>query len=174
MDRKSSAARPAGLALGSNLGDRRSHLCAARDFLLTLHEGTDAPAVSGLYETDPVDCPPGSQPFLNAVVEITTNQSPDALLAALALFEQRSGRPADRERNAPRAVDLDLLYAGELVLDTAELILPHPRLTGRRFVLQPLADIRPDLVLPAQSRSVSQLLDALPADSGVRLVAATW
>lgn len=163
-----------GLALGSNLGDSRAHLRAARDFLLTLHEDETSPSVSGLYATEPVDCPPGSPAFLNAVVEIATARPPRALLAALAAFEGLLGRPAQRERNAPRAVDLDLLYAGDIVLTTPELVLPHPRIKERRFVLQPLADIRPELVLPGQTKPVTQLLAELPVGADVRLMAAEW
>lgn len=165
---------PTGLALGSNLGDSQGHLRDARDFLLSLHEGEANAAVSGLYATEPVDCPPGSHSFLNAAVEISTSRSPQELLATLAAFETKLGRPTRRERNAPRAVDLDILYVGDLVRDSPELVLPHPRLAQRRFVLQPLADIRPELVLPGQTRTIAQLLAALPAAHDVRLMAAQW
>lgn len=163
-----------GIALGSNLGDRLACLRAGRDFLLALHEGPAPAAVSPVYETEPVGCPPGSSAFLNAVVEIDTPLEPAALLGRLAAFERGLGRPARRSVNAPRPLDLDLLYAGATELRTAHLTLPHPRLAQRRFVLQPLADIRPHLVLPAQSRPVSALLAALPPEPQVRPFAPAW
>ena len=163
-----------GLALGSNLGDRLAHLRAGRDFLLALHEGPRPPALSPVYETAPVGCPPGSPAFLNAVIEIETSLDPAALLARLAAFEQQLGRPARRITNAPRLLDLDLLYAGDTILDLPTLTVPHPRLAQRRFVLQPLAAIRPQLIIPGQSLTVTQLLAALPDDPRVHLCAATW
>jgi 2-amino-4-hydroxy-6-hydroxymethyldihydropteridine diphosphokinase len=163
-----------GLALGSNLGDRLALLRAGRDFLLALHEGPEAAAVSAVYETDPVDCPPGSSAFLNAVVIISTALAPAALWARLAAFERQLGRPARRAHHAPRPLDLDILYSGAALLDSPELVLPHPRLAGRRFVLQPLAALQPRLVLPGQTRTVGELLAALPAEPAVRLFASTW
>jgi 2-amino-4-hydroxy-6-hydroxymethyldihydropteridine diphosphokinase len=163
-----------GIALGSNLGDRLACLRAGRDFLLALHEGPDPAAVSPVYETDPVGCPSGSPAFLNAVIEIDTPLEPAALLARLAAFECTLGRQAERSVNAPRPLDLDILYAGTTEIRTADLTLPHPRLTQRRFVLQPLADIRPRLVLPGQSRPVSQLLAALPVEPRVRPCGSAW
>lgn len=165
---------PAGLALGSNLGDRRSHLRAARDFLSALHEGREPPVVSGLYETDPVDCPPGSAPFLNAVMEILTSLPPEDLLARTDNFERQLGREARRERNAPRPIDIDILYVGGRTILSGNLVIPHPRLTQRRFVLQPLAEVRPDLVLPGESCSVAGLLALLPPLPAVRPAAVPW
>lgn len=165
---------PVGLALGSNLGDRQSHLRAAHDFLATMHAGTEPPAVSALYETDPVDCPPGSAPFLNAVVEILTSLPPEDLLARIGAFERQLGRKVLRERNAPRPIDIDILYAGNRTICSAKLVVPHPRLTQRRFVLQPLADIRPDLVLPGETRCVADLLAFLPPVPAVRPAAFSW
>ena len=129
-----------GLALGSNLGDRLAHLRQGRDLLLSLHEGPAPAAVSPVYETEPVDCPPGSASFLNAVVEIRTSLDPGQLLRQLIRLESELGRSPARERNTARSLDLDIIYAGQLVIDTPTLILPHPRMTVRRFVLQPLAD----------------------------------
>lgn len=163
-----------GIALGSNTGDRLAHLQAGRELLVRLHGGARPAAVSPVYGTDPVDCPPGSDAFLNAVVEIETTHPPEELLRTFATLESQRGRPAARASNAPRPLDLDILYAGETVRQTAALTLPHPRLHLRRFVLQPLCDIRPHLQLPGFDRPVSALLDALPEEPAVRLFAAEW
>lgn len=164
----------AGIALGSNLGDRAAHLAAAKHFLSSLHTGPAAPLCSALFETEPVDCTPGTGPFLNAVMEIETQLEPLDLLARLRDFETQQGRAVDRGRNAPRQLDLDLLYAGDHHMDTTALVLPHPRMTARRFVLQPLAEIQPDLVLPGQDLTVAQLLAALPASPAVRPADSAW
>jgi 2-amino-4-hydroxy-6-hydroxymethyldihydropteridine diphosphokinase len=169
-----SSLQPVGLALGSNLGDRWSHLRAARDFLAAWHEGDGPPAVSPVYETEPVDCPPDSAPFLNAVMEIVSSLDPEELLARADTFERRLGRDATRERNAPRPIDIDILYAGDREIRDTAFEVPHPRLTRRRFVLQPLAEIRPRLVLPGQTLNVAELLALLPAAPAVRQVAAAW
>lgn len=157
-----------GIALGSNIGDRGEYLRDARAALAKLHEGPRTPLVSAVYETEPVDCKPGTAAYLNAVMEIETSLDPASLLRALQRIEQAAGRPARRPHNAPRTLDLDLLYAGDCVLDTTELTLPHPRLAQRRFVLQPLADIRPELVLPGANRSIAELLAGLPQSPKVK------
>lgn len=97
-------------------------------------------------------------------MELECDLSPDELLTQLRKIESSLGRPTHRQRNAPRTIDLDILYAGDQVLKSEELTLPHPRLTQRRFVLQPLADIRPGLVLPGQSKDISTLLADLDSD----------
>jgi 2-amino-4-hydroxy-6-hydroxymethyldihydropteridine diphosphokinase len=163
-----------GIALGSNLGDRLAHLRAARQLLLTLHEGPEFAAVSPVYETTPVGCPPDSPAFLNAVIEITTALDPATLLDRLATLERDLGRAANRTRNSPRPLDLDILYAGDIAIQTPALTVPHPRLAQRRFVLQPLSDIRPHLVLPGQSRTIAQLLAAVPHEPAAHLFASDW
>jgi 2-amino-4-hydroxy-6-hydroxymethyldihydropteridine diphosphokinase len=164
----------AGIALGSNLGDRAARLAAAKRFLSSLHAGPGAPLCSALYETEPVDCAPGTAAFLNAVVEIKSPLEPLDLLARLREFERQQGRALDGGRNTPRQLDLDLLYAGDNQMDTPALVLPHPRMTTRRFVLQPLAEIRPDLVLPGHHLTVAQLLAALPASPAARPADCAW
>lgn len=163
-----------GIALGSNLGDRTAHLVAARNFLAPLHEGPLAPLCSGLYETEPVDCATDTAPFLNAVVEIETSLTPAALLPRLRAYEATAGRVAPHPKNSPRTIDLDLLYADALRVETPSLILPHPRMTARRFVLQPLAEIRPDLILPGEKQTVAALLTRLPTTPAAQLVASHW
>lgn len=174
MAEKSTGPVPVGLALGANLGDRGSHLRTARNFLAALHEGGKPPALSLVYETDPVDCPPGSAPFLNAVMEIVTSLPPEDLLARADELERQLGRPAQRGRNAPRPIDIDILYVGHRIIRTERLTVPHPRLTSRRFVLQPLADVRPDLLLPGETLRVADLLALLPPAPAVRPAAFSW
>ncbi len=136
-----------GISLGSNLGDRPAHLRAA---VAALERVRNSPhlLLSSVYETDPVDCPPGSGAFLNAVIEIETGYSPLDLLAHTQAIERELGRPSLHQRNAPRTVDLDLLYYDQVRLAEPDLTLPHPRMWERVFVLTPLAEIRPDLVPP--------------------------
>lgn len=150
-----------GISLGSNLGDRLGNLRAAVAKLRPLLSGTHL-LVSPVYETEPVNCPPGSGAFYNAVVEIETALAPLQLLAATQTIERELGRPAEREINAPRTIDLDLLYYDDRSFHGPGLALPHPRMAERAFVLKPLAAIRPDLV-PAEQRHI---LD----DPEVRLV----
>jgi len=160
----------AGIALGSNLEPRLIHLQAARGRLLALHSDNRTVAFgSKVYETSPVDCVEFTPPFLNAVMEISTDLSPEALLVALQDIEEQLGRPAVRERNSPRTIDLDILYYDDLVFTQDNLILPHPRMAERRFVLQPLADIRGEMILPGQTRSVSELLHELPSTESVEV-----
>lgn len=164
----------AGIALGSNLGARRTNVAAGRDFVVGLHEGADRPLCSGLYQTEPVDCAPGTEAFINAAVEIETSLTPTALWQKLRDHERESGRREHRAKNSPREIDLDILYMGGVRLDSPALVLPHPRMLSRRFVLQPLADIRAGLVLPGQTATVAQLLSALPPEPAVHLVARDW
>lgn len=154
-----------GIALGSNLGDRAANLQRGLELLLArLPDGACVTAQAGWYETEPVDCAPGTQAFLNSVVEIEAALSPTEMHAHLQAVEQAMGRPAVREKNAPRALDLDVLYAGDVVSADPALLLPHPRLHQRRFVLAPLAEVRPQLVLPGFTQSISGLLTALLDD----------
>jgi 2-amino-4-hydroxy-6-hydroxymethyldihydropteridine diphosphokinase len=150
----------AGIALGSNLGDRSALLLDAIAHLKAIHEGGTFLA-STLHETDPVDCPPGSPCFLNGVVELETSLHPVALLAKLQNLEHSSGRARQHERNAPRTLDLDLLYCDEMTLHHDALELPHPRITERPFVLAPLTEIRPDLRLPGWSMTCAEYLSQI-------------
>jgi len=164
----------AGLALGSNLGDRLGNLRTARAAVLALAGITPPIFSSPIYETEPVDTAPDAGAFLNAVIEVGCALPPRALLAALQDIERQMGRPSPHPRNAPRRIDLDILYCGDLVLAEAGVELPHPRLHLRRFVLTPLADIRPDLILPGRRRSVAALLAGLHDPAGVKLSGLTW
>lgn len=148
-----------GISLGSNLGDRLAHLNEAIARLGALRSSPHL-LLSPVFETEPVDCAPGSGAFYNAVVEIETHLAPPDLLKATQAIERAMGRPGLRQANAPRTVDLDLLYYDDLEFAAADLVLPHPRMFLRAFVLRPLAAIRPDLV-PSGSEPIL-------ADGGVR------
>ncbi|MGA3171226.1 MAG: 2-amino-4-hydroxy-6-hydroxymethyldihydropteridine diphosphokinase [Chthoniobacteraceae bacterium] len=164
----------AGIAFGSNLGDRLEILRRARACLLASPLLAPPILLSGIYLTSPVDCPAGSEPFLNSVLEAELTGDPVALLRDLRACERGLGRPARSPRNAPRVIDLDLLYAGDWNIKTDDLVLPHPQIAGRRFVLAPLAEIRPELILPGQSETVAQLLAKLPAGNSAELLDAKW
>ena len=150
-----------GIALGSNLGDRAENMRRGVELLMARVPGIRLNASAQVYETEPVDCAPGTQAFLNTVIEVAADCLPHELHGHLKAIEQALGRPEQRERNSPRTLDLDLLYADEVVSDDPVLTLPHPRMHLRRFVLEPLADIRPELVLQGQKVSVTELLAGL-------------
>jgi|ERR1043166_1094375 2-amino-4-hydroxy-6-hydroxymethyldihydropteridine diphosphokinase len=164
----------AGVALGSNLGERLANLRNARNEIAALSGVLPPLRASAIYETEPVGCEPGAAKFLNAAIEFGYAGEAEELMRALASIETLLGRSAGHARNVSRTIDLDLLYFGELEIESAELQLPHPRLTEREFVLRPLADIRPDLVLPKQTESVGALLLRLPVAAAVVQVAAEW
>ena len=150
-----------GIALGSNIEPRLAYLQAARRRIDLLHAGPQAVLCSKVYETSPVGCPPGSPPFLNAVLEVVIHEDPQKLLQRLQTIERTVGRPPSATRNSPRVIDLDLLYCENVIVSTPRLTLPHPRIAERLFVLCPLADIRPKLILPTFSRTVEELAHEL-------------
>jgi len=156
------------VALGSNLGDRLENLRAARRQIIEL---ADVRPPVGIYETEPVDCEPGASNFLNTVIEFDFEGDPVQLLEQLARIEESLGRKRDHPKNVSRRIDIDLLYCGDQQIDNERLQLPHPRMHLRKFVLQPLADIRGDLILPNQRKAVRELLPK-PDESGemVRLM----
>jgi 2-amino-4-hydroxy-6-hydroxymethyldihydropteridine diphosphokinase len=164
----------AGVALGSNLGDRLENLRAARQAIAKISGVTLPVLASPIYETDPVDCEPGAAKFLNAVIEFSYAGEPAQLLEQLKQVEVELGRRADHEVNVSRPIDLDLLYVGDTTLASAQLTLPHPRVAGRQFVLQPLADIRPDLILPGQTKTVRELLASAPQSGKVVRLQTDW
>ena len=145
------------VGIGSNLGDREATLRRAVE-LLAAEEGIEVVAVSQLRETEPVG-PVEQGPFLNGAVLVTTQLPPRELLERLLAVEQRLGR-VRKERFGPRTIDLDLLVYGEQVIDEPGLTIPHPRLHERRFALDPLAELAPDLVIPGRG-SISALLAKL-------------
>ena len=134
--------RKAGIALGSNLGDRYGHIEAAIAALQGIHEGPESDfRVATIIETEPVDCEPGTPGFLNTVLELDTSLEPLELFDVCQKIEEEAGRPGKRAKNSPRTIDVDLLYLGALEMDTDRLILPHPRMHERDFVMEPLREI---------------------------------
>lgn len=164
----------AGVALGSNLGDRLQNLRAARQAIAELKGVASGVLSSSVYETEPIECEPGAAPFFNAVIEFDYNAEPADLLRDLKQIEAELGRARRHERNVSRNIDIDLLYLGETKADDEELQLPHPRMHLRRFVLQPLADIRPGLILPNQTKTVRELLAYLEQSGKVVRLVNEW
>jgi 2-amino-4-hydroxy-6-hydroxymethyldihydropteridine diphosphokinase len=141
--------RRAFIGLGSNLGDRLGALERAVTLLAAVG---DVLAVSPVYETEPVGGPDGQDRYLNVVVELSTVDSPRALLGRCRVLEQDAGR-VRTERFGPRTLDADVLVVGDERVDEPDLVVPHPRMFERRFVLAPLADLAPDLVPAAALES---------------------
>lgn len=159
------------VALGANLGDSRQNILEG---MRRLEELADGPLLrSSLWETVPVDCPPGSPVFVNAVVGLIPHrgETPESLLAKLQGLEREFGRRPKQVLNEPRPLDLDLIAFAIQIRASKELTLPHPRAIERRFVLQPLSEIAPDLILPGQSRTIAQLLGRLRPDANMRKLA---
>ncbi len=163
-----------GFGLGSNLGDRLQHLQQAKAYLLSLSKEAWHIA-SPLYETEPVGCPPNSPKFLNAVLEIEFDGAPKTLLKKIAAYEVAHGRDRDLPKNAARSMDIDILYFGEKEILEKDLIVPHPRMAERRFVLLPLSTIRPEMIVKGTGKTVRMLLRELPGGDGeVRFVQQDW
>ena len=153
------------LSLGSNLGEREANL---RDATAKLGELGNVQAVSSFYETEPVGLT--AQPwFLNCAVKLDTEKMPRQLISAILNLEQEMGRQR-KQKNGPRIIDIDILLFGTSVIETVGLTVPHPRLHERRFVLEPLAEIAPEVRHPVLKRTVRELRDALPAGQTVMRV----
>ena len=151
------------LGLGSNLEDRRQHLDKAIDFL---KERIKIEQLSPIYDTAPVNLP-GQPRFLNMVIRVSTRLSANNLLFMAKGIEAKLGRvPLD----TPRPIDIDILFYGDQIIDTPpNLVVPHPRLIERAFVLAPLADIAPDLVHPGNKKTVKQMLESVQGKEDVKL-----
>jgi 2-amino-4-hydroxy-6-hydroxymethyldihydropteridine diphosphokinase len=159
------------VALGSNLGDSIEVIRSAADRIQVL--SAHPARRSSLWQSRPVDCPPGSPLFVNAAAafEPLPDETPETLLTKLQALEKEFGRRPKEVLNEPRPLDLDLIAFGNEVRSTPQLTLPHPRAHLRRFVLEPLNEIAPDLILPGQRHSIRELLAALQNDEVVTRLA---
>jgi len=157
------------VSLGSNLGDARGQVLRALDGLQLL--SSEPLLRSSLWRTAPVDCPRGSPTFINAIAGLAPEpgETPESLLAKLQDLEKHFGRRRKAVLNEPRPLDLDLITFGPELRGSPDLILPHPRAHLRRFVLEPLAELAPDFVLPGHKSTVSQMLAQIPAEGTMRL-----
>ena len=151
------------LSVGSNVGDRQAQLQDARARLATVGRVV---AESSVYETEPVEFTP--QPwFLNCALALETSKTPQQLMAAILSIEEEMGRRRVQKKG-PRSIDIDILLFNDIVTDSAELTIPHPAMDQRRFVLEPLAEIAPELLHPVLKKTVRELRDALPPGQVVR------
>jgi 2-amino-4-hydroxy-6-hydroxymethyldihydropteridine diphosphokinase len=166
----SGAENRAFVALGANLGDAKAMVLRAIEELQQF--STEPIVASTLWETEPVNCPPGSDKFVNAVIAMVPRpaETPESLLTRLKKLERSFGRTPKKVLNEPRPIDLDLIAFGNELRATRKLTLPHPRAHLRRFVLQPLSELAPELILPRQKRTVAELLAALPPEPGMKRV----
>lgn len=153
------------LSLGSNIGERSANLHAAIEKLADLGE---VRAVSSFYETEPVEFVHQAW-FLNCAVALATARMPRQLLAALLRIERDLGRRRVQSKG-PRVIDIDILLFGSSVVDTPQLLIPHPSMHERRFVLEPLAEIAPDARHPIFKRTIRELLEALPPGQVVKKI----
>jgi 2-amino-4-hydroxy-6-hydroxymethyldihydropteridine diphosphokinase len=162
------------IALGSNLGNRLENLRVARKAIFALASLKPPIFCSAVYETQPIGCEPGAGKFLNAVVEFEYEGDPARLLEQLIQIEEALGRKRNHPENVSRTIDIDLLYCGDRRINNKQLQLPHPRLHLRAFVIRPLADIRPDLLLPGQKKTVRKLLAEVEQSGEVIRFAEEW
>jgi len=162
------------VALGSNIGDRLENLHVARKAISALANVKPPFLSSPVYETEPIGCEPGAGKFLNAVVEFEYASNPACLLEQLIQIEEALGRKRDHPHNVSRTIDIDLLYCGDQRINQEELQVPHPRLHLREFVLRPLADIRPDLVLMGEKKTVSDWLAEVERSGDAVRFAENW
>ena len=166
----------AAFSIGSNVGDREAHLKAAREAIAAI-PGVSLRACAPLYETEPVGCPEEfkEQLYLNSVLVVGTELEVHRLFARTQEIETALGRKRFFLRNMPRTVDIDLIYYDGQTVRSGGLVVPHPRWSQRRFVLQPLCDVRPAAVLPGHDRSGTERVAALPeGELAVRLVQSVW
>ena len=151
------------LSLGSNVGDREAQL---RDAQTRLAAAGRVVEVSSFYETEPVEFI--EQPwFLNRVLALETDQNPQELMATVLRIEEEMGRRRVQKKG-PRAIDIDILLFDDTIVDSKELTIPHPAMHQRRFVLEPLAEIAPELLHPVLKKTIGELLDSLPPGQVVK------
>ena len=153
------------LSLGSNVGEREAQLCDAQS---RLGAAGRVVAASSFYETEPVEFT--QQPwFLNCAVALDTHQTPAQLMTSILRIEREMGRRRVQKKG-PRTIDIDILFFGNVIVESKQLTIPHPAMHLRRFVLAPLAEIAPDVQHPVFKKTIRELLDALPAGQAVRRI----
>lgn len=151
------------LSIGSNVGDRETQL---RQALSRLADVTQVIAVSSFYETEPVEFT--EQPwFVNCAASVSTNKTPQELMTSLLEIERELGRKRTQKKG-PRSIDIDLLLFDDMIINSQEIMIPHPAMQQRRFVLEPLAEIAPNVEHPILKKTIRELLKALPAGQTVR------
>ena len=163
------------LSLGSNLGDRLASLQSCRD-QLDRHPHISVTSQSAVYETDPVDVPEefAHLSFLNTIVLIDTTLPLIELFKHMKVLENDMSDGQPHDGNAPRPLDIDLIYAEGVSHESSTLTLPHPRAHARRFVLEPLAELRSDMPFPGMTATVHDLLSSLPAKPGLSKLTEAW
>ena len=164
-----------GFSLGSNLGGRLRLLSQAKTLIL-MDPRVQFVDQSSVYETEPVDVKEEyrTMKFLNTVLIVESDLDPDEWLSKMKKVEATLQRVRTEDRNAPRPIDVDLLFIGDQIVDSDLLQVPHPRWAERRFVVEPLAEVRPDLVLPGTNDSVRKILEQMPPSDDVRFFSERW
>lgn len=156
---------PIFLSLGANLGNPFEQICQALTWLES-SEKIELRKISSIYRTEPLYN--ANQPdFLNLICEIETDFNPEELLAYCQKIERKIGRQPDLMRNAPRVIDIDIVYFADLIIEKDGLTVPHPRLAERLFVLKPLAEVAPRFICPHSAQNISTLLKVCPDQSHI-------
>lgn len=164
-----------GFSLGSNQGERLRLLMQAKTLLL-MDSKVQFVDQSLVYETEPVGVKDEyrQMKFLNAVLVVESPYTAEEWLPKIKRVEEGLERERSEDRNAPRTIDVDILFCADQIVDSDLLQIPHPRWAERRFVVAPLADVRPDMILPGEKRTVASILADLPAEGDVRLFTDRW
>lgn len=164
-----------GLSLGSNLGDRLAQMQSAKRMIIS-SGNVSFIAQSHVYETEPVGVPPIDRDmyFLNAALIVKTTLSMRELLKVFKRIERSLGRVPSLKPNTRRPIDIDIIYAGNLRVDDGDVVVPHPRWFKRRFVVQPMCDVRPELIVPGQTATVAQIYHNLGDKHRVLMHATDW
>ena len=156
------------LSLGSNIGDRESHL---RDAISRLEKKGRIKSIASFYETEPVEFTDQAR-FLNCALALETEEAPEQLMESVLHIEQEMGR-VRQQNKGPRTIDIDILLFSDTIIDSPKLTIPHPAMHERRFVLQPLSEIAPEVRHPVLKKTIRELLGALPAGQAVEKVQKT-
>ncbi len=164
-----------GFCLGSNMGGRL-HLLRQAKTLILLEPQVKFVDQSPIYETEPVGVKPQykSMKFLNAALIVESQYTPEEWLAKIKKIEKTLHRVHTEDPNAPRTIDVDIIFAGDQIVDSDLLQIPHPRWSERRFVVLPLADVRPEMVLPGTDEPVRKILADMTDNDDVRLFSEKW